>query len=127
MKNYYDYTIVSNYDKTVFEKTVELIMKNIKDIIETEYDEDMYDELQVQYIKTSRGEIRVGNQLINSAVWVMTEIDLDDVLKEWEDKTFYKSESRTLTPEEGQRLLQRVREAGERYREYIEKQKMEDF
>lgn len=125
MENYYDYTIAKSYDKTIFAKTVKLIMQNVNDIEETDYDEDMYDELQIQHIKTSRGEIRVGNQMINSAVWIMSESDLDDILKEWEDKTFYESENKILTPEEGTRLLQEAEEAGERYRKYMIKRKMQ--
>ena len=45
MKNYYDYTIVSNYDKTVFEKTVELAKKrNVSDdeFVENKSEIDAY-------------------------------------------------------------------------------------
>lgn len=131
MKNYYDYIIAKNYDKTIFAKTVELIMQNVKDIEGSEYDEDLYDEYQIQYIKTSRGEIRVGNQMINAAVWAMSEIDLDGILKQWEDKTFYESEKRKLTSEEVSKAMQEAKTARERFvrklkqREAMERQKKE--
>jgi len=30
MENFYDYTITKNYNKEIFAKTVELLMKNLK-------------------------------------------------------------------------------------------------
>ena len=116
MKNYFDYTIVKSYDKTIFAKTVELIMQNVKGIEKSEYDKDLYDENQIQYIKTANCEIRVGNSLMGNAVWVMSEVDLDDVLKEWKDKTFYESEDRILTSEEISRIVQEAEESATRYK-----------
>ena len=120
MENFYDYTIAKSYNKEVFAKTVELLMKNLKDIEESEYDEDMYDESQWQYIKTLNGEIRIGNTVMDDVVWVQSEVDIEDILMEWEDKTFYESENRKLTPEEGSKILQEAEEAAKRFREYLE-------
>ena len=56
MKNYYDYTIKKGYDKDVFAKTVELLMNNLKDIEESEYDDDIYDEYQQQKTTKTKKE-----------------------------------------------------------------------
>jgi len=123
MENFYDYTITKSYNKEVFAKTVELLMKNLKDIEESEYDEDMYDESQFQYIKTSNGEIKIGNSVMNDAVWVQSEVDIEDILTEWEDKTFYESDNRKLTFEEGSKILQEAEDAAKRFREYLNQKK----
>lgn len=123
MENFYDYTITKSYNKEVFAKTVELLMKNLKNIEESEYDEDMYDESQFQYIKTSNGEIKIGNSVMNDAVWVQSEVDIEDILTEWEDKTFYESDNRKLTFEEGSKILQKAEEAAKRFREYLNQKK----
>ncbi|MBE7027270.1 MAG: hypothetical protein E7410_06910 [Ruminococcaceae bacterium] len=123
MENFYDYTITKNYNKEIFAKTVELLMKNLKNIEESEYDEDMYDESQFQYIKTSNGEIKIGNSVMNDAVWVQSEVDIEDILTEWEDKTFYESDNRKLTFEEGSKILQKAEEAAKRFREYLNQKK----
>jgi len=123
MENFYDYTITKNYNKEIFAKTVELLMKNLKNIEESEYDEDMYDESQFQYIKTSNGEIKIGNSVMNDAVWVQSEVDIEDILTEWEDKTFYESDNRKLTFEEGSKILQEAEDAAKRFIEYLNQKK----
>lgn len=123
METFYDYTITKSCNKEVFAKTVELLMKNLKDIEESEYDEDMYDESQFQYIKTSNGEIKIGNTVMDNAVWVQSEVDIEDILIEWEEKTFYESDNRKLTSKEGSKILQEAEEAAKRFIEYLKQKK----
>ena len=84
----------------------------------------MYDESQYQYIKTSNGEIIIGNTVTDNAVWIQSEVDIEDISKEWKDKKFYESDSRILTPEEGMKMLQKAEEAGKRFLAFIKEKEI---
>ena len=80
MKNQYTYNVAKEYDKSVFAETVSHLMKNIKNIMRSEYSEDPLDGNQIQVIKTPVGQIKIINDFEVGAVWVESETNLDDVL-----------------------------------------------
>ena len=79
-KNRYDYNITREYDRTIFAKTVYLLTKSIEKIEESKYFEDPLDGDQIQIIKTPEGQVKVINDFMVGAIWVKSEINLDDIL-----------------------------------------------
>lgn len=80
----YDYNISPEYDRTIFAKLVSFLTKSIDNIEESKYLEDPLDGDQIQIIKTPDGEIKVINDFMVGALWIESEVNLDDILKEFD-------------------------------------------
>lgn len=79
-KKHYIYNIAKEYDREVFTKTVAQLEKNTINIESSEYIEELLDGDQIQIIKTPEGQVKVINDFMVGAVWVESEINLDDIL-----------------------------------------------
>ena len=79
-KKHYIYNIAKEYDREVFTKTVAQLEKNTINIESSEYIEELLDGDQIQIIKAPEGQVKVINDFMVGAVWVESEINLDDIL-----------------------------------------------
>lgn len=78
---HYTYNIEKEYNRNTFSKVVLSLLEKIKNIEVSEYIEDPLDGNQIQGITTTEGKIKVINDFMVGAVWVESEINLDDILQ----------------------------------------------
>ena len=76
----YEYTIKKTADRKIFNDFCSLILSDIKDIETGELIDD-FDRAQIQSFKTPNGTIKVYNDYEVDAVYVDSEIKLDEIIK----------------------------------------------
>ena len=76
----YEYTIKKNADQKAFNAFCSLLLSDIKGIEKGERIDD-FDRAQIQTFKTPNGTIKVYNDYEVDAVYVDTEIKLDNIIK----------------------------------------------
>lgn len=76
----YEYTIKKSADRKVFNDFCSLLLSNIKDIETGELIDD-FDRAQIQSFKTPNGSIKVYNDYEVDAVYVDSEIKIDNIVK----------------------------------------------
>ena len=78
----FTYNVAPSFDNKIFAKTCSIIKSKIKEIKKEKLFVDVLDGTQIKTFETNRGKIKVYNDYDVGAVYVDSEFDLKEIIKQ---------------------------------------------